>query len=206
MRTARIATAFVLLFLAVKSGSAAAAASPRRFQPKVNLQRVFRNADLNRDGWLSFHECYERLLVFYVHLNRQAEIDPPSPNRIRSIYETLGWNWEQKKLNYDEFVVLTQILMARTTTRFIVYRIVELLCAPILALSLVNILSRYTGSVRVPTFLPFHNHMGAKVFWISVVTAITTKQLPRLFVMIVNRWIDKSHPFARRFHPETKQR
>lgn len=176
------------------------------FKPKVNLEHVFRHADLDNDGRLSFNECYERLLIFYVHLNRQAEIDPPRAEKIQGIYRTLGWNSRRKKLNYDEFVILTQIVLARTTTRFFVYRVVELLCAPVLAIALVNAACQHMGTLYVPSYIPFREQMGAKVFWISVLTAITSKQLPRLFILAVNHWLDRAQPFARTFRPQRRKR
>jgi hypothetical protein len=104
------------------------------------LTEVFYEVDFNRDGYVTFDECYERLLRFYIKLNQQAPIPPPDRNTVLQLYKAADLNHNQL-LDLSEFKQLAQALIGRAYTRLLVHKLVTVLIGPYLATTFVHIVA-----------------------------------------------------------------
>lgn len=167
------------------------------------LERIFNEADENHDGSISFEEVYERVLLFYIELNRKAPIAPPSKQRVKQFYDSADWS-HNKRLDSDEFQALASTLAARGYTRLLAYRIVTIVVAPIVANYVVNLCSSLPQFARVRTqfsefvykYVPdkFVPTISSMEFWKTAVTVLAVMQLGNLVLYIVNRCLDMRGP------------
>lgn len=177
------------------------ASNPRA--PKSSfLERLHADADLDKDGRLSFEECYSRILLFYIYVNRQADINPPSRQAVKALYHRAGWDL-QKGLDADEFTRLARTLGSRAASRLAVHKIVTIIVAPVVALSIVDALNTTQIVERlyrwIPKRFPFYHQVTKRSFWVSVSMVLCIKQLPNISLIFVNHYLDARTPFATRF-------
>jgi EF hand len=96
------------------------------------VQTIFDDADANKDGHISFDECYELVLKLYINLNRQAPIPPPTRYKVQQLFASNDVD-HNHQISRQEFQSLSQILVGQAATRLVAHKVVTLLCAPLLA-------------------------------------------------------------------------
>lgn len=126
------------------------AAATRRHIAIVSSERIvnkiFDEADTNRDGSVSFREVYELVLKIYITINQQAPIPPPSKQRVLQLFLNADTT-HNNKLNREEFKGLANILARRAISRVIAHKLVTLVGAPLLAAYFMNF---FTGREWLP--------------------------------------------------------
>ena len=103
------------------------------------VTKLFNEADSNRDGAISPDELYELVLKFYVKVNRQAPVAAPSRERVMILFNNADVS-HSGRLDIHEFRRLVRTLYARVSSRIVAFKVVKILCAPILAIRLVDAL------------------------------------------------------------------
>jgi len=189
-------TVFALPKVVSQASSSSSTRTPRwdRY-----LSRLYAQADLNRDGTLSFDECYERLLLFYIKLNRQAPIPPPTRATVRRLYDESDWN-HSRSLSEDEFKDLASTLASRGATRLLAHKLVTVLVAPFLATTTVRYLatSERTAGARSVLAKAAATHLPARLartvssvgFWTTIFLVLTVSQLGNKVLGAVNWCLD----------------
>jgi len=167
------------------------------------LNSVFQRADQNKDGSISLDEAYELVLLFYIKLNQQAPIPPPSKDKVKSLYDQADWS-HNRRLNGEEFNALASRLAARGTTRLAAHKFVTVVVAPIVANYAVNLLSaskhfarvREEYTIFVQKYVPkkLTSTLISKEFWKTVLTILAVIQLGNLVLGVVNWWMDLKGP------------
>lgn len=174
------------------------------------LTQVYHDADLNRDGSITFDECYERLLRFYIKLNQQAPIPPPDRAAVRQLYQRADWN-HNRRLNLEEFKQLAVVLIERAYVRLLVHKLVTILIGPFLATTLVHELATRTTlqplRTTVATFLKEQTVLPGALaatlqsphFWKTVVLIFTVSHLGNMVLHVANAFLftsPKPKPFV----------
>lgn len=161
------------------------------------LTEVFYEADFNRDGYVTFDECYERLLRFYIKLNQQAPIPPPDRNTVLQLYKNADLNHNQR-LNLSEFKQLAQALIGRAYTRLLVHKLVTVLIGPYLATTFVHIVAttpvlgpmRKEASILLSDSLHLPSSLSSVLqsthFWKTIFLIFTVSQLGNIVLNCVN--------------------
>jgi hypothetical protein len=165
------------------------------------LTRIYREADLNRDGRISFDECYERVLLFYVKLNRQAPIPPPSRARMRRLYAEADLN-HSSSLCEDEFKVLASTLASQEATRLLAHKLVTILVAPWLATTSVHCFTTTEALASVRRVLHdviehnFPDRLAglsqSTSFWRTIVLIATVSRLGNFVLEGVNWYLHRN--------------
>jgi EF-hand domain pair len=175
------------------------------------LTEVFYEADFNRDGCVTFEECYERLLRFYIKLNQQAPIPPPDKETVLQLYKNADLNHNQR-LNLNEFKHLAQSLIGRAYTRLLVHKLVTVFIGPFLATTFVHVVA--TQPVLEPIrneisiLINDHLHLPAslasvlqsKHFWKTIFLIFTVSQLGNIVLNVVNYLIYTKKEAAKKTH------
>jgi hypothetical protein len=187
--------------LAVSKRSALQSLSDtRRLSWDRQLTEVFYEADFNRDGCVTFDECYERLLRFYIKLNQQAPIPPPDRHTVLELYKNADLNHNQR-LNISEFKQLAQALIGRAYTRLLVHKLVTILIGPYLATTLVQTVAtaplleplRKEVSILITTQLGLPSSLSSVLqsthFWKTIFLIFTVSQLGNIVLNIVNYFL-----------------
>jgi len=104
--------------------------------------------DTNHDNKISFDEAYILVLKLYIRINRKAPIQPPSYEQFKRYFKKANAS-HTRNLDKNEFCTLTVGLARRATARLVVHQITTLLIAPVLAMQLVNTLSKKIGLKKV---------------------------------------------------------
>jgi hypothetical protein len=161
------------------------------------LTQVYHDADLNRDGSITFDECYERLLRFYIKLNQQAPIPPPDRADVLQLYKRADWN-HNRRLNLEEFKQLAIVLIERAYLRLLVHKFVTILIGPFLATTLVYEVSTRAAfqpfRTAVATFLneqvfipnALATTLQSAHFWKTVVLIFTVSHLGNMVLHVAN--------------------
>jgi hypothetical protein len=187
------------------------------------LAQLHADADLDSDGHLSFTECYARILLFYLYLNRQADLEPPTRSDLAVLYDRAGWDHtgsrNKKGLNADEFTRLAKTLLSRAASRLLVHKIVTIALAPYVALSIVHALDdvvddddsrrrSWWGKVMVARLRdhrlwhhPYRHHLPSwmyqpltkRSFWVSICMVLCIKLLPHLAISLMDYFFDADH-------------
>ena len=114
------------------------AAKDLRFLPNY-VTRLFNEADTNHDGGISPSEVYELVLKFYVKVNQQAPVSVPSRERVMTLFRQADTS-RSGRLEFDEFRRLMRTLYARVSSRVVAFKVIKMVCAPVLAIKLVDLL------------------------------------------------------------------
>ena len=161
------------------------------------LTEVFYEADFNRDGSVTFDECYERLLRFYIKLNQQAPIPPPDRNTVLQLYKNADLN-HNHRLNVSEFKQLAQSLIGRAYTRLLVHKLVTVLIGPYLATTFVHIVAtepvlaplRKEACILISEHLRLPSSLSSVLqsthFWKTIFLIFTVSQLGNIVLNFVN--------------------
>ena len=169
----------------------------RRLSWDRQLTEVFYESDFNRDGYVTFDECYERLLRFYIKLNQQAPIPPPDRQTVLQLYKNADLNHNQR-LNVSEFKQLAQALIGRAYTRLLVHKLVTMLIGPYLATTFVHIVAtepvleplRKEASTLISTQLHLPSSLSSVLqsthFWKTIFLIFTVSQLGNTVLNVVN--------------------
>jgi hypothetical protein len=175
----------------------------RKKRPKSNrfdriVQTIFDDADANKDGRISFDECYELVLKLYINLNRQgSDSATNSWTRFSSYLPRMMWI-TTTKFPRHEFQSLSQILVGQAATRLVAHKVVTLLCAPLLAEWVVRHLQHQsmvafsgpvvgTGSNRTPS-IACHHFQGLRGRTVVIIAFVAT--LGNIIIDMVNRIVD----------------
>ena len=130
-------------------------AASRRGIGFVSSQRIadniFDGADTNHDGSVDFSEVYELVLKFYITINQQAPIPPPSKKRVLQLFLNAD-NSHNNRLNREEFKGLVNILASRAVARLTAHKLVTLVGAPLMA---EYVLRTFTGVSILPRVAKF---------------------------------------------------
>jgi len=165
------------------------------------LTRLYQEADLNKDGRISFDECYERLLLFYVKLNRRAPIPPPSRAKILRLYTEADYD-KTKSPSEEEFKELASTLASRGATRVLAHKLVTMILGPWLATTTVEYLAtteslepfrqvlQETAESNIPGRMA--GLAETKSFWKTVVLIITVSRLGNFVLEGVNWYMDRN--------------
>jgi hypothetical protein len=159
------------------------------------LTQIFYEADFNRDGIVTFDECYERLLRFYIVLNQQAPIPPPDRHTVLQFYKTADLNHNQR-LNLSEFKHLAHMLISRAYTRLLVHKLVTIIIGPFLATTLVHVIAteptfesiRSDLSILINEYIPssLASVLQSQHFWKTIFLIFTVSQLGNIVLNFVN--------------------
>lgn len=166
--------------------------------------RLFENADVNKDGTLDMNETYEMVLKLYVKLNRKAAIPPPSREKVQQIFQSTDHNGDNR-ISRQEFNALASILGRRALARLVAHRVVTLTGAPLLATLVVAklrgrvFLCRLANWIVPDRFLPV---ACSASFWRTLLVVVFVASLGNCVLGCVNFILDyaadKKHPTARR--------
>lgn len=170
------------------------------------LSRLFHErADSNKDGLISFDECYENLLIFSTYLNRIAPIPPPRRDRLAQFYELADWN-QTKGLQEVEFKLLAGILAARVSLRILLYKLVTWIGAPVLSAAMMQGLE---STEFVTNIKAWANHMfflpeavTRRSFWSALFLVMNVSYLGMIVLWILDWALDRYKPFAKAWLPE----
>lgn len=110
------------------------------------VDKIFDGADTNKDGTVNFYEVYELVLKFYISINQQAPIPPPSKKRVLQLFLNADTSHDNR-LNREEFHGLANILARRAVTRVAAHKLLTLVGAPLLAEYLIR---KFTGVSIMP--------------------------------------------------------
>ncbi len=116
------------------------------------LDKIFDGADTNHDGSVNFSELYELVLKFYISINRQAPVPPPSKKRVLQLFLNANTS-HNNRLSREEFLGLANLLAGGAVVRVTAHKLVTLVGAPLLAETLMH---TFTGTgilKRVAIFL-----------------------------------------------------
>lgn len=116
------------------------------------IDKIFEDADHNQDGTINFSEVYELVLKFYVNLNRQAPVPPPSRETVMRVYKKSDKN-RDKSLTRDEFEILVKTVSKRAFLRVGSFKVVKMLGAPLLAEYLIRTFAGKKWVSKVATTL-----------------------------------------------------
>lgn len=156
--------------------------------------------DENHDGSISFEETYERVLLFYIKVNQQAPIPPPSKEKVKALYKQADWT-HNRQLDKDEFKALADTLIARASFRLLAHKFVTIVIAPIVANYVVEFFnkSKHCEAIRNACTNFVHKNVNPQKikntllsveFWKTVVTILAVMQLGNLVLFIVNLWLN----------------
>lgn len=176
---------------ATKAVLAAKREKEKKKSPYDHLIRIVvkEYVDSNKDGKISFDECYGLLMRLYAFLNRQAPITPPSPEKVRKLFG------KQQYTTVEDFQLIAGALASRAGLRLLSYKLVSFVVAPITAIKSVNFLSDQDlpGENAVPDALQ------SKPLWTAVFMVTAVNQMGNLVLGAVDYFLDNFEPFRRLF-------
>jgi hypothetical protein len=130
-------------------------AASRRYIGSISSQRIvdkiFDGADTNHDGCVNFSEVYELVLKFYITINRQAPIPPPTRKIVLQLFLNADTS-HNNRLSREEFKGLVNILARSAVARVTAHKLVTLLGAPLLA---EYVMRTFTGARILPRVAEF---------------------------------------------------
>ena len=156
------------------------------------VSKIYEDADINRDGTISFTECYQLVLKLYIRLNREAPIPPPSREMVFRFYSDSDIN-HNRRISRDEFTRLARILGRRALVRLVAHKMMTLIGAPLLAELILRQLegqqwlSRLAEAVVPEHFLPT---VTSKPFCRTFLIVILVATLGNRVIDIVNWALD----------------
>ena len=177
--------------------------SPPTKTPGINFHRIkswldryssklFDDADSNHDGSVSPDEVYELILKFYIKVNQKAPIPPPSRERVMKLFDQSDTD-RTGRLQLVEFQRLLRTMYARASSRVLAYKVVSILFAPVLSISLINFIQGKTYlkelfNALLPEKTPkkITNLLTKESLWVTMFTMILVKNLGGLILGFVD--------------------
>lgn len=158
------------------------------------VTKLFNEADTNKDGTLNPQEVYELVLKFYITVNRQAPIRPPSRKRVMILLDKVDKS-KNGGLEIDEFRRLLTTLYARGGSRVGAHKLVSLFVAPVGAISLVNmikgrpyLIDLFTKGIPVGCPEKMIETLTKESLWVTVFTVAFVTQLAKMALSFVD-WL-----------------
>jgi hypothetical protein len=142
------------------------------------VDKIFDGADSNHDGSVDFSEVYELVLKFYITINQQAPIPPPSKKRVLQLFLNADTS-HNNRLNREEFKGVVNILASRAVARVTAHKLVTLVGAPLLAEYL---LRAFTGVSFLPRFAEF---LVPDQYEAKILPVITSHAFCRTLLVII---------------------
>jgi Ca2+-binding EF-hand superfamily protein len=163
------------------------------------VDRMFRKMDIDHDGTISFQEAYEGILKFYIKLNQQAPIPPPSREKVQMLYRQAD-KTNNDELNREEFRRLLKRAVRRAVVRLAAHKVVTIVGAPAVAEWIVrNLAFRIDTLERATRYvvpLRFHDKVipviTSRSFHRTLWIAILVATLGNLCLKTVNFLLDLS--------------
>lgn len=153
---------------------------------------LFEDADTNHHGSVSPSEVYDLVLKFYIKVNQQAPIPPPSRERVTKLFQQADTD-RSGRLEILEFRRLLRTMYARASTRILAYRFVSMLCAPVISISLVHFIEGQTYLLDLfDVLLPERTPdkvlalLTKESLWITILTMVLVKRLGGLVLGLVD--------------------
>ena len=160
------------------------------------VDKLYKKADINRDGTLSFTETYEMVLKIYIYLNRQASITPPNRDQVLRLF--LGKDIDKDNtIGRDEFYALVKTIYSGALTRLVAHKVVTMIGAPVLAEYILRILKgkkwfRIFATTVVPDNL--HNLVLSESVARSSLIVLMVMTLGNVFLAAVDRVLEAMLP------------
>jgi hypothetical protein len=137
------------------------------------VDKLFDSTDGNHDGTISFQEAYEGVLKFYIKLNRQAPIPPPTREKVLLFYKQAN-KGHNNKLDREEYGKLLEKTVQRAFARLAAHKTVTIVGAPLLAEWIVQKLAYQTNWLERVS-----SHIVPTRFQDKVIPVITSKTFHR---------------------------
>lgn len=173
------------------------------------VDKLFDEADTNKDEHVYFAEVYELVLKLYVHINRQAPIPPPSKEQVIILYLEAD-KTQNNRLTRQEFNDLAHVIGQRAMSRLLANRILTLIGAPLLAEYLVRSLSGKEWVLKLAkTIIPTKYQdqilptLSSKAFCRTILIILLVETLGDVVLSIVDWVLNKSLP-NENDHPRVK--
>ena len=138
------------------------------------LEKVFEQADTDKDGRLTINDTYEWVLRLYIQINRKAPCNPPTLGQVKRIVHLMDTD-RDNSINHDEFRDLADLFFQRAGVRIAANRFIKIVVAPLLAESLLQWIKKQAWlyeKIVVPYMPP------------SIIPIVTNVQLGRVVCMI----------------------
>ena len=172
---------------------------------------MFSDTDINHDGTISFQEAYEGVLKFYIKLNQQAPIPPPSREKVILLFLQADQSLSNS-LDKEEYSSLLRRLLRRAFYRLAVHKTITIVGAPILAELIVRQLANKKEVLENFTrwILPvrFHEKMvpivTSQAFHRALCVTILVATLGNICLKFVNFLLDLSLPNSEPTDPRLK--
>jgi hypothetical protein len=137
------------------------------------VDKIFDSTDVNHDGTISFQEAYEGVLKFYITLNRQAPIPPPTREKVLLLYQQADMT-RNNKLDREEYGRLLRTTVRRAFARLAAHKTLTIVGAPLLAELIVQKLASQANWLERVT-----SHIIPARFQDKVIPVITSKAFHR---------------------------
>lgn len=154
---------------------------------------LFNEADTNHDGDISPSEVYELVLKFYVKVNQQAPVSVPSRERVMALFNRADVS-NTGRLDLSEFRRLLRTLYARVSSRVLAFKVIKVLLAPPLAVSLVDVIKNQPSLIewfenhipeRTPTVVV--NLLGKESLWSALFTLTLVIGLSKSALAVIDK-------------------
>lgn len=151
-----------------------------------HAQKLFEESDTNQDGSLYENDVYDLVLKIYIKVNQEAPIDPPSRERVMTLFHQADV-LKTGTILPCEFEQLLKTLYARASSRVLTYKIINMVGGPFCAITLINTLKNTPNvmewiSSKVLSKLPSKPMFVMKMvtteaFWVGVLTSFFVDHL-----------------------------
>lgn len=182
-------------------------ARPPSLRFRHYISRLFHEAaDVNKDGTISFDECYQTLLLFYTYLNQYAPIPPPKRERVLELYKSADWD-SRSGLQESEFQLLAGALASRATLRVGLYKAVTWIVAPLFTSFLVQqlegtkVVDECRSALVSREWIP--EMVKTKSFWVTALLVANVSNLGMLVLYLLDEvLLTRFKPMQRFWIPE----
>jgi hypothetical protein len=178
-----------------KTSFKSAALAVRTAKPKRtrfdNLIRIVvkEHVDGNKDGLISFDECYALILKLYALMNQQVPISPPPRETVQRLF---GPGMEYTTVL--EFEKIAATLACRAGVRYVAHQLVSCVVAPVVALKSVDMIAE---SKALQNATP--DAIQSKPILTAVFMVTAVKQFGNWFLKFVDWFLDTFEPFRKLF-------
>lgn len=175
-----------------KTSFKSAALAVRAAKPKKtrfdNLIRIVvkEHVDANKDGKISFDECYALIMRLYALMNQQVPIKPPSQEKLRRLFGG------QEYTSVAEFQKIAATLASRAGVRYVAHQLVSCVVAPVVALKSVDLVGE---SKALQSATP--DAIQSKPILTAVFMVTAVKQFGNWFLKFIDWLLDTFEPFRK---------